>query len=191
LLKGGFSQMSMPTIPKEPYRPNRKEVAIDLLESIALEEIALSHIMNAEAEKIQAFVGKDLNFPTHPKSGDIIKFNKEVNRLLETIVMKEWLLLKKLENVMDFIGKDKNHDDDESSSCEICCKDKHDCDESSSSECCDESSSSECCDESSSPESCDESSSSESFDSPGSIGKHPKGPGKHPKGPGKHPKGKR
>jgi hypothetical protein len=199
--------MSMPTIPKEPYRPNRKEVAIDLLESIALEEIALSHIMNAEAEKIQAFVGKDLNFPTHPKSGDIIKFNKEVNRLLETIVMKEWLLLKKLENVLDFIGNDKNHDDDESSSCEIICKDKHDCEESSSSESfdndeheCEESSSSESfdndehdCEESSSSESFDndESSSSESFNSPGSIGKHPKGPGKHPKGPGKHPKGKR
>ena len=96
--------MSMPTIPKEPHRPNIKEVAIDLLESIALEEIALSHIMNAEAEKIQAFVGKHLNFPTHPHSDDIIKFNKGVNQLLETIVMKEWLLLKKLENVMEFHG---------------------------------------------------------------------------------------
>jgi hypothetical protein len=178
--------MSMPTIPKEPYRPNRKEVAIDLLESIALEEIALSHIMNAEAEKIQAFVGKDLNFPTHPKSGDIIKFNKEVNRLLETIVMKEWLLLKKLENVLDFIGHDKNHDDDESSDCEESSSSESFDDESSD---CEESSSSESYDDESSDY--DESSSSESFNSPGSIGKHPKGPGKHPKGPGKHPKGKR
>ena len=100
--------MSMPTIPKEPHRPNRKEVTIDLLESIALEEIALSHIMNAEAEKIQAFVGKHCDFPTHPDSGEIIKFNKGVNKLLETIVMKEWLLLKKLETVMDFIDKDKH-----------------------------------------------------------------------------------
>lgn len=137
--------MSMPSIPKEPHRPNRKEVAIDLLESIALEEIALSHIMNAEAEKIQAFVGKHLNFPTHPKSGDIIKFNKGVNQLLETIVMKEWLLLKKLENVMDLIDKDKHkhkhkrkhkhkHHCDESSSSESFDKDKHHCDESGSSE---------------------------------------------------------
>ncbi len=148
-IKGGFCPMSMPTIPKEPHRPNKKEVAIDLLESIALEEIALSHIMNAEAEKIQAFVGKHLDFPTHPKSRDILKFNKGVNQLLETIVMKEWLLLKKLENVMEFIDKDKHHDDDESSSCESCHKDKHHCHESSSSESfdkdkhhCDESSSS-------------------------------------------------
>lgn len=97
--------MSMPTIPKEPHRPNKKEVTIDLLESIALEEIALSHIMNAESEKIQAFVGKCLDFPTHPKNEEIIKFNKGVNQLLETIVMKEWLLLKKLENVMEFFEK--------------------------------------------------------------------------------------
>lgn len=115
--------MSMPTIPQEPHRPNQKEVTIDLLESIALEEIALSHIMNAEAEKIQAFVGKCLDFPTCPKNEEIIKFNKGVNRLLETIVMKEWLLLNKLENVLDFFedshkfdrhkkhkNKDKNKD---------------------------------------------------------------------------------
>ncbi|WP_246861292.1 hypothetical protein [Bacillus sp. REN3] len=101
--------MSMPTIPPEPHRPNLKEVSIDLLESIALEEIALSHIMNAEAEKIQAFVGECLDFPTNPSSKEIIKFNKGVNRLLETIVMKEWLLLKKLDNVMEFFETSDCH----------------------------------------------------------------------------------
>jgi hypothetical protein len=110
--------MSMPTIPKEPHRPNIKEVTIDLLESIALEEIALSHIMNAEAEKIQAFVGERLDFPTCPKNGDIIKFNKGVNQLLETIVMKEWLLLNKLENVLDFF-------DDHSHKCDCHKKNHH------------------------------------------------------------------
>ncbi|MEJ9230883.1 hypothetical protein LAV79_15635 [Peribacillus butanolivorans] len=124
--------MSMPTIPQEPFRPNKKEVTIDLLESIALEEIALSHIMNAEAEKIQAFVGECLDFPTCPKNEEIIKFNKGVNQLLETIVMKEWLLLNKLENVLDFFDdcdksdrhkkhhhkdkKDKDKDKDKESS---------------------------------------------------------------------------
>lgn len=94
--------MSMPTIPPEPHRPNRKEVTIDLLESIALEEIALSHLINAESEKVQAFVGKHLNFPTCPSNKEIIKFNRGVTQLLETIVMKEWLLLKKFENVIEF-----------------------------------------------------------------------------------------
>lgn len=94
--------MSMPTIPPEPHRPNLKEVTIDLLESIALEEIALSHLINAESEKIQAFVGECLNFPTCPTNKEIIKFNKGVSELLETIVMKEWLLLKKFDNVLEF-----------------------------------------------------------------------------------------
>ncbi|WP_338750555.1 hypothetical protein [Bacillus sp. FJAT-52991] len=95
--------MSMPSIPKEPHRPDKNEVIIDLLESIALEEIALSHILNAEAEKIQAFVGECLDFPTDPNNHEIIKFNKSVQSLIETVVMKEWLLLKKLESVMELI----------------------------------------------------------------------------------------
>ncbi|WP_017727085.1 hypothetical protein [Halalkalibacterium ligniniphilum] len=48
--------MSMQRIPKEPHGPDKKKVIIDLFESIALEEIVLSHGMNVEAEKIQAFV---------------------------------------------------------------------------------------------------------------------------------------
>jgi hypothetical protein len=95
--------MSMPQIPKMAHRPDKNEVIIDLLESIALEEVALSHILNAEAEKVKAFVGNSLEFPTKPKNHEIIKFNKSVQDLIETIVMKEWLLLKKLENVMELI----------------------------------------------------------------------------------------
>ncbi|MBA2872913.1 hypothetical protein HNQ85_003228 [Anoxybacillus calidus] len=95
--------MSMPKIPKMSHRPDKEEVIIDLLESIALEEVALSHILNAEAEKIQAFVGNCLDFPTKPNNHEIIKFNRSVQDLIETVVMKEWLLLKKLENVMELI----------------------------------------------------------------------------------------
>jgi len=116
--------VGMPQIPKAPHRPDKKEVIIDLLESIALEEIALSHVLNAEAEKIQAFVGKCLDFPTKPNNYEIIKFNKSVRNLIETVVMKEWLLLKKLEDVLEFLppihdakpccptckGQEKHHD---------------------------------------------------------------------------------
>jgi hypothetical protein len=107
--------MSMPIIPEMPHRPDKQEAIIDLLESIALEEVALSHILNAEAEKIQAFVGNCLDFPTKPSNHEIIKFNKSVQDLIETIVMKEWLLLKKLENVMELIPI--HHDKYECPSC--------------------------------------------------------------------------
>lgn len=98
-MKGEMS-MSMPQIPEAKNRPNLKETVIDLLESIALEEIALSHIINAEAEKIQAFVGKDLNFPITSSGADIIKFNQAINQMMDTLIMKEWILYKKLDKVM-------------------------------------------------------------------------------------------
>ncbi|MEC2073911.1 hypothetical protein [Alkalihalophilus marmarensis] len=95
--------MSMPVIPKQPHRPDLCKVTIDLMESIALEEMALSHLVNAEAEKIQAFVGKHLNFPTCPNTGEIITFNKSVNRMIDSVLMKEFLLLRKLETTMEII----------------------------------------------------------------------------------------
>ena len=98
----------MPTIPKEPHRPNQAEVIIDLLESIALEEIALSHLLNAEAEKMQAFVGECLDFPTCPTNLQILQFNREATRFVETVLMKEWLLLRKFENVTDLIQTGNN-----------------------------------------------------------------------------------
>lgn len=95
--------MSMPTIPEGKHRPKFNEVIIDLLESIALEEMAISHLINAEAEKVQAFVGKDLNFPTCPTNMEINLFNHEVHKLVDRIVMKEWLLLRKLEDVINLM----------------------------------------------------------------------------------------
>ncbi|MFD3448192.1 hypothetical protein ACFDTO_26725 [Microbacteriaceae bacterium 4G12] len=106
--------MSMPTIPAEPHRPDNNEIVIDLLESIALEEIALSHLLNAEAEKIQAFVGKCKDFPTDPSNCEIFRFNREATRFVETILMKEWLLLKKFENVLELVPQGLRCDCDSS-----------------------------------------------------------------------------
>ncbi|SES10907.1 hypothetical protein [Salipaludibacillus aurantiacus] len=91
--------MSMPIVPKQPYRPDLDETVIDLLESIALEEVALSHLLNAEAEKIQAFLCK---FHKCDKADykELISFNRTVNSTLSSIVMKEFLLLRKLETTL-------------------------------------------------------------------------------------------
>ncbi|MEK3787678.1 hypothetical protein [Paenibacillus sp. FSL K6-1230] len=93
--------MSMPQIPEERFRPSKEEVVIDLLKSIAMEETAISHILNAEAEKIQAFVGKNLDFPGCPTTKEIIRFNAQVFKVIDVVVMKEWLLLRKMENAME------------------------------------------------------------------------------------------
>lgn len=94
--------MSMPQFPPQPYRPDLHLTIIDLLDSIALEEVALSHLLNAEAEKIQQFL-RLVSSCTHPDV--VIDFSVIVNETLETVIMKEWLLLRKLEKVTRFFNK--------------------------------------------------------------------------------------
>jgi|GEM_PF-5195033 len=91
--------MSMPTIPQEPVRPTRAEVVIDLLKSIAMEEVALANVLDAEANKVRAFVGQFQDFPLQPSAAQVLAFTVQVFRLIDTVVMKEWLLLRKLREV--------------------------------------------------------------------------------------------
>lgn len=97
--------MSMPQIPENFQRPEFDEVIIDLLQSIALEEISLSRILNAEAERIQAFLGKNKDFPTHPTNCEIAQFDKSTANLLDTVIMKEWILYKKMMATMEALQK--------------------------------------------------------------------------------------
>lgn len=92
--------MTMPQFPEVKNRPSLKETVIDLLESIAVEETAIANIIRAEAKKISAFLGEKGNFPTNPSNVDIVNFNQGISRILETVLMKEWILLKKLETVL-------------------------------------------------------------------------------------------
>lgn len=102
---GGDETMSMPQIPENKHRPNLHDTIIDLLESIALEEMSLSHLLSAEAERIQAFVGKNQDFPTSSSTNEILCFNKTSSNLLDTIVMKEWILYKKLLAALEVLHK--------------------------------------------------------------------------------------
>ncbi|MCT1399281.1 hypothetical protein AK95_30385 [Paenibacillus sp. LC231] len=103
--------MSMPQIPEESFRPTKEEVVIDLLKSIAMEENAIAHLLHAEAEKIQAFVGHHHRISVEPSHADLIKLSGQVTQLLDVIVMKEWLLLRKLENVMELNDPGHGWDD--------------------------------------------------------------------------------
>lgn len=94
--------MTMPEFPPQHHRPDLHHTIIDLLDSIALEEIALSHLLNAEAEKIQHFI---CHISSCTPSDVLIDFNVVVNETLETVIMKEWLLLRKLEKVTRFFNQ--------------------------------------------------------------------------------------
>lgn len=74
-----------------------------LLASIALEELALAHIVNAEAEKIQFVVGTLTPGSPVPTISDLLSVNQDVRKTLQTVIKKEMLLQFKLENVIDVI----------------------------------------------------------------------------------------
>ncbi|MCK8824195.1 hypothetical protein [Fuchsiella alkaliacetigena] len=88
--------MSKPEIPER----TQEEALTDLLESIALEETALAHFLNAEAEKIQSVAKKCKITPK-----EMIEFQKSVSKVMRSAIKKEMLLQFKLEDVLEFKEK--------------------------------------------------------------------------------------
>lgn len=80
-----------------------------LLSSIALEELALSHIVNAEAEKIQFVLGtlppgRTTLSPPVVTISNLLAIDSSVQRTLRDVIKKEMLLEFKFENVLDLVA---------------------------------------------------------------------------------------
>ena len=109
--------MSMPNIPDiTPDIDIDREKSIDLLiASVALEQLGLAHIINAEAEKIQSVLGTlgkhDSKEP--PAADELLEINKAVEKMLKKVIEKEILLDFLLENAIDLTKISKEHDDGE------------------------------------------------------------------------------
>ncbi|MEC0232523.1 hypothetical protein [Paenibacillus alba] len=99
--------MSMPNIPdiKPEIILKRKEVINLLLTSIALEEIGLSHIINAEAEKLQ-HVLKDHCLTIH----DALQINSSVDRMMRNVISNQMLLSFKLSDIIRLEEKEEHSD---------------------------------------------------------------------------------
>ena len=65
--------------------------ASSLLQSIALEETAISHILNAEGEQLQKAVSLSCNLD------DLVKINKSVEDMVDRLTTLETVLKSKLE----------------------------------------------------------------------------------------------
>ncbi|WP_281888748.1 hypothetical protein [Paenibacillus sp. YYML68] len=79
-----------------------------LLTSIALEELALAHIMNAEAEKLQFVLGtltptSSTLTPPDVTISNLLLVSSSVRRTLQDVIKKEMLLQFKFENILDLI----------------------------------------------------------------------------------------
>jgi hypothetical protein len=86
--------MGMPVI--TPGTETREQVITDLIQSVALQEAALAHILNAEGEKMQAIIEKpDVSYE------NLMKLNCSVTKLVNAVTKLELMYQMKLELFSD------------------------------------------------------------------------------------------
>ena len=100
----GGIHMSLPSIPNfSPSISITRDDALNLvIASVAMEELGLSHVINAEGEKIQFALGTipGASIPA-VTIGDILEVDKSANGVLDAVTQKEILLDSKLNNVIN------------------------------------------------------------------------------------------
>jgi hypothetical protein len=110
--------MSMPQFPDKPSTTLEGSVT-QIITSIAMEELALSHIINAEGEKIQYVLGSLSGAPRkttpHPIK-ELIKINESVQDMLSTVAMNQMLLFGKLSAAMHLLRKNNCAEEEEEKS---------------------------------------------------------------------------
>lgn len=82
--------MGMPVI--TPGTITREESVGDIIESIAIEEAAIAHILNAESEKLQKIINS-----SNVSAQDLLAANKSVKSTVDTVIGLEIALKAKLE----------------------------------------------------------------------------------------------
>ncbi len=94
--------MSMPNFPTLSPEITREKAFNMILASIAMEELGLSHIINAEGEKIQYILQKCATSSSSDKClKDILSVNKSVEKLMDVIMQNQVFLKNKMELVLD------------------------------------------------------------------------------------------
>ncbi len=82
--------MGMPVISSSNI--TRSQAITDIIQSVALEEAALSHILNAEGEKIQKMVAMADATPEI-----LLQTNKSVESMVDSVAQLETVLKQKLD----------------------------------------------------------------------------------------------
>ena len=94
--------MSMPSFPAVDPQIDREDAVNQILSSIAMEELGLSHILNAEGEKLQYILGTLPGLSGPPATvSDVLAANESVRGLLETTVQKQLFLRAKMQGALE------------------------------------------------------------------------------------------
>lgn len=94
--------MSMPKI--ECGHIDKCCAASSLLQSIALEETSISHILNAEGEKLQKGISLSCNFK------ELVEIDKSVENMVDKLITLETVLKTKLDLINPILDTcDKPH----------------------------------------------------------------------------------
>lgn len=94
--------MSMPSFPDTGKDITKEQALNMILASIAMEELSLSHIMNAEGEKLQYILGTlEGQNGKCSTTKDILDVNKSIHCILDTIMQNQIILKGKMERVLE------------------------------------------------------------------------------------------
>ena len=94
--------MSLPSFPNIDPPIKREDAVNQILSSIAMEELGMSHILNAEGEKLQYILGTlpGLSGPAATVK-DVLNANGSVKDLLETAAQNQLFLKSKMQCALD------------------------------------------------------------------------------------------
>jgi len=102
--------MSIPQIPDIDCDITRKNSVNVIITSIAMEELAIAHILNAEGEKLQYVLGTlEGTDPGEITLCDIMAVNKSIRETMREARKTERLLQFKLEDILEL---DENGDEE-------------------------------------------------------------------------------
>ena len=93
--------MSMPSFPKNGADMTREEALTMIIACIAMEELALSHILNAGGEHLQFVLGALPGM----SSQDVLAVHKSIAALVESVTHNQMLLKNKLDHVLEFVPR--------------------------------------------------------------------------------------
>ena len=88
--------MSMPTFPQNDPPLSREGSLNEIIASIAAEELSLSHILNAEGEKLQYALGTLPGLDEAASLDEVLRINQSVKDTLSGIVEQQMMLSAKL-----------------------------------------------------------------------------------------------